>query len=304
MSIIKEQFSSQLFWTDTTALFNEGGLRKQGVLKHSTSEKPLITIVTIVFNDEEFIEQTIQSILAQSYDNVEYIVIDGGSTDNTLNIIKQYDSQIDYWISSKDKGIYDAMNRGITLAQGVMIGLINSGDYCAENAVEYFATGYHETIDCYYTDIHIVFDSMQITTKKESHFNYWKGMPICHQSLFITLKAYKEIGLYDLNYKLLADYDLFLKLFQSKKYTFKYIPEAVVYAREGRSNSAAMIKMAKESLSVAREKLPFFKFILFFLNWCWDLFRGGLRGFLYKYTGQKTTNFIRIVYQKLFFNRA
>jgi glycosyltransferase involved in cell wall biosynthesis len=194
---------------DRTAGFVEGGLRSQDIFKHSTIEKPLITIVTIVYNDEEFIEQTIKSILSQTYDNVEYIVIDGGSTDKTLDIIKRYDSQIDYWISAKDKGIYDAMNRGIQLAQGVMIGLINSGDYCADNALEYFAKAYDEHSDCYYTDIHIVFDSMQITTKKMSSFNYWKGMPICHQSLFISMKTYKEIGLYNLNYKLLADYDLF-----------------------------------------------------------------------------------------------
>lgn len=297
-----EHFVSQQFWTDHTAEFQEGGQRTRNRFKVSSNEAPLITIVTIVYNDEQFIEQTIQSILNQSYENVEYLVIDGGSTDNTLEIIKKYDDQIDYWISCKDKGIYDAMNRGIILAQGVMIGLINSGDYCAENALEYFAKGYKEEINCYYTDIYIVFDTMQLITKKLSSFDYWKGMPICHQSLFLSTKSYKKVGLYDLNYKLLADYDLFLKLMQHS-YSFRYIPEAIVYAREGRSNNSAMIKMAKESLRVAWGKLPLLKFLLFFFNWCWDLFRSGLREFLYKYMGQNITDKIRIIYQNLFFHK-
>lgn len=296
-----EQFVTQQFWTDHTENFQEGGLRTHRKVKTSSNNKPLITIVTIVYNDEQFIEQTIQSILTQTYDNIEYIVIDGNSTDKTLNIIKQYDSKIDYWISDKDKGIYDAMNRGIQLANGVMIGLINSGDYCASDAIEYFAKAYDEKSDCFYTDIHIVFDSMQMITKKLSSFQCWKGMPICHQSLFISTKTYKKVGLYDLSYALLADYDLFLKIFQSNQYTFKYVPEAIIYAREGRSNNSAMIKMAKESLKVAWNKLPFPTFILFILNWIWDLLRGSMREVLYKYTGQKTTNFVRKVYQTIFF---
>lgn len=299
-----EHFISQLFWTDRTDGFQEGGLRIREQFKTSSEKNPLITIVTIVYNDEPFIEQTIQSILKQSYENVEYLVIDGGSTDKTLEIIKKYDNQIDYWISCKDKGIYDAMNRGIILAQGVMIGLINSGDYCADDAIVHFAKRYQEHIDCYYTDIHIVFDTMHLITKKNSSFDYWKGMPICHQSLFISTNTYKKVGLYNLNYKLLADYDLFLKLIRDYNCSFQYIPEAIIYAREGRSNNSAMIKMARESLLVAWEKLPFFSFLLFFLNWCWDLFRGGLREFLYKYMGQNFTNKIRTVYQKLFFHKS
>lgn len=169
------KFSNQLFWIDNKIDFIESGLRTQGYFKKSTDQKPLITIITIVFNDEKFIEQTILSILTQTYANVEYIIIDGGSTDKTVDILKKYNDQIDYWISGKDNGIYDAMNRGIQLAQGEMIGLINSGDYCDQNALESFAAACSSKIACYYTDNFIVFDSMKMVTRKKASFNYRRG---------------------------------------------------------------------------------------------------------------------------------
>lgn len=297
------KFSNQLFWIDNKIDFIESGLRTQGYFKKSTDQKPLITIITIVFNDEKFIEQTILSILTQTYANVEYIIIDGGSTDKTVDILKKYNDQIDYWISGKDNGIYDAMNRGIQLAQGEMIGLINSGDYCDQNALESFAAACSSKIACYYTDNFIVFDSMKMVTRKKASFNYRRGMPICHQSLFIAMKTYREIGLYSLKYRLLSDYDFFLKILKDKNYIFKYVPEAKVFAREGRSNSALMYKMAAESINVAWQKLSTNDFLFFFFYWCGDMFRGIVRTFLYKYAGNTITNHIRRFYQKLLFKR-
>ena len=107
---------------------SEGGLRIKGSFKNDQDNKPLISVITIVFNDEKSIEETVSSVLSQAYSNLEYIIIDGGSTDNTLNIIKEYESSIDYWISEKDSGIYDAMNKGCSLAYGSGIIFLNSGD--------------------------------------------------------------------------------------------------------------------------------------------------------------------------------
>jgi len=94
----------------------EGGLRLKGFFKESSNIKPLITVITVVYNGAEFLEDTIKSVIGQTYDNVEYIVIDGGSKDGTLEVIQKYEHAIDYWVSEPDKGIYDAMNKGISLA--------------------------------------------------------------------------------------------------------------------------------------------------------------------------------------------
>jgi hypothetical protein len=106
----------------------EGGLRTKGINKNGTIDRPLVSVITIVFNGEKNLEQTIQSVINQDSDNFEYIIVDGGSSDRTLEIVKKYESQIDYWISEKDRGIYDAMNKGINLAHGQWLSFMNCAD--------------------------------------------------------------------------------------------------------------------------------------------------------------------------------
>tara|TARA_B110000977_G_scaffold36325_1_gene48683 strand:+ start:33418 stop:34200 length:783 start_codon:yes stop_codon:yes gene_type:complete len=118
-------------------LKKEGGLRIKGYIKDSTHKKPLITIVTVVYNGQEHLEETILSVINQTYNNVEFIIIDGGSTDNTMDIIRKYEHAIDYWISEKDEGIYDAMNKASELAKGKWINYLNCGDsFCNNEVVE------------------------------------------------------------------------------------------------------------------------------------------------------------------------
>ena len=107
----------------------EGGLRLQGKYKENLPHAPLLTIITVVYNAEQVLEQTILSVLEQDYANVEYIIIDGASSDGTLDIIKKYENAIDYYISEPDDGIYYAMNKGIALASGQAINFMNAGDY-------------------------------------------------------------------------------------------------------------------------------------------------------------------------------
>jgi glycosyltransferase involved in cell wall biosynthesis len=111
-----------------------GGRRSRG-LSPAAGQVPLVSIVTVVWNGAATIERTIQSVLAQSHPRIEYIIMDGGSTDGTLDIIRKYEDRIDFWQSAKDKGIYDAMNKGIALCTGEWIGLINADDWYPENAV-------------------------------------------------------------------------------------------------------------------------------------------------------------------------
>ena len=114
-----------------TKIFGEGGKRTKGILK----KKPLFSIITVVYNGEKFLEKTITSVINQSCKDFEYIVIDGGSTDKSLEIIKKYEKKIDYWVSEKDKGIYDAFNKGMIVSKGKFIGFINSDDIYKKNAL-------------------------------------------------------------------------------------------------------------------------------------------------------------------------
>ena len=114
---------------DKNALIKEGGRRVQNFHRKSISNKPLITIITVVLNVNRDLEKTIKSVLLQNYDNIEYIIIDGGSVGSTISMIKKYDKFIDYWISQKDNGIFDAWNKGIKLSTGDYICFLNAGDF-------------------------------------------------------------------------------------------------------------------------------------------------------------------------------
>ena len=105
--------------------FGEGGFRKS---KNKIQKKPLFSLITVVLNNEKFLEKTIQSVLNQKIKNFEYIIIDGGSSDSSLKIIKKYEKKISYWVSEKDMGLYDAFNKGLILASGDIVGIINSDD--------------------------------------------------------------------------------------------------------------------------------------------------------------------------------
>ena len=115
-----------------------GGLRKKNIFKSNSKMKPLISIITVVLNNEKYLQECIDSLNIQKYINYEHIIIDGGSTDNTIKIIKKNEDKIDFWISEKDKGIYDAFNKGMSLAKGEYLGFLNSDDiFYSENTLNY-----------------------------------------------------------------------------------------------------------------------------------------------------------------------
>ena len=133
-----------------------GGLRTKGITKTSTPEKPLITVVTVVYNGAATLEQTIQSVVNQTYDNVEYIIIDGASTDGTLDIIKKYEDRIDYWQSEPDKGIYDAMNKGLDLATGDFLIFLGADDLIfAPTTFQNIAMSLIDRDKNYYGDVYL-----------------------------------------------------------------------------------------------------------------------------------------------------
>lgn len=160
---------------------------------------PLLSVITVVLEGEIFIEQTIQSVLKQVYPNVEYIIIDGGSTDGTIDIIKRYEHAIDYWVSEPDKGIYDAMNKGIQVAFGNALLFLNAGDYFVGNVI-----GHNLDIPSFlpvkYYNVFNKLTNMFIKSEKY-------GLPNCHQGIVFENKGIY----YDLDYNISSDYDFFLK---------------------------------------------------------------------------------------------
>lgn len=187
-------------------------------------EKPLISIVTVSYNAASSIEYTINSILSQTYENIEYIIIDGGSTDNTIDIIHKYTDRISYWISEQDRGIYDAMNKGIKLATGQWINFMNCGDsFYSKDIVENFTqTLQNYSFDIFYGDVRLIYDWGIINRKPLEIHKMKKQMPFCHQSCFVDIHLMKK-HLFDLNYKICSDYNFFLYCYLNKK-VFHYEP--------------------------------------------------------------------------------
>ena len=169
----------------------EGGLRCAGHLPETSSAPPLVTVITVVRNGEASLERTITSVLRQTYGNKEYLILDGASTDGTLSILRAYDQQLDYWTSKADKGVYDAMNRGIHLARGTWLIFINAGDeFFDEETLAKTAQLMSDDVDLLYSDTWFHGTrSRLIRCDRQS-------MRIIHQSLLYRKSLHDEAGNY------------------------------------------------------------------------------------------------------------
>ena len=219
----EDKFETVLFLPEGEERKGEGGLRTKGYFKQSLEDKPLISIITVVFNGEKYLEETMQSVINQTYDNVEYIIIDGGSTDGTLDIIKKYEDQIDYWVSERDKGIYDAMNKGIDAATGEWINFMNAGDgfYADYVLSKIFSQNELKNIDIVYGNHNVVYPHKTRIAKAGNIKDIWKGSQFCHQSAFVSATVHKK-NKFNLCNRIGADFEFFYALYKKKK-NFKYI---------------------------------------------------------------------------------
>jgi len=227
-----------------------GGLRIKGITKKSKEDMPLITIITVVRNGEKTLERTILSVINQSYSNIEYIIIDGASNDSTIDIIKKYEEQIDYWISEIDKGIYNAMNKGIDLATGDWINFMNNGD-------KYFNKDTITNVFKEYDGCDIIFgDYMRSdgirgkSPKKVNMLFFLMERTICHQAIFerkILIQKYH----FDIQYQIVADRKQLMNCYMDHA-KIKYIP-CIVCVYDIYGCSSDKIKFKKESFNLLYE---------------------------------------------------
>lgn len=214
-----------------------------------TGEGLKVSIITVCFNSEEYIRTAIESVLAQEYENIEYIVIDGQSFDKTVSILNEYSEHIKHIVSEPDKGIYDAMNKGIALASGDVVGILNSDDFYPHKQV--IAKVVRQFI-CN-ADVDMVLGNVDFVepgnlnkvVRFYSSFNFavWKmrfGFMPAHPATFIKKIAYDKVGSYKLGYQIAADYEMFVRMFFVYKLTFSKLNEALVVMRMGGISSSGI----------------------------------------------------------------
>ena len=200
-----------------------------------------ISIVTAVFNGAETIEDCIKTVIGQTYSDIEHIIIDGGSTDGTLDLLKQYEDNIAKIVSGSDNGIYDAMNKGIKLAKGDVVGILNSDDmYADEFVIENVVKATSENkVDTSYGDL--VYVDQDNTNKIIRHWksgNFYrerfkKGWMPPHPTFFVKKHIYDQYGIFNLEFPLAADYELMLRFLYKYNVSTAYIPEFLVKMRTG-----------------------------------------------------------------------
>ena len=215
-----------------------------------------ISIITVVWNNKETIKDAIDSILSQTYQDIEYIIIDGASTDGTIEIIKSYGDKITKFISEKDKGLYDAMNKGISLATGEVVGILNSDDFYNSNDIIQTVVDEFESkeIDCLYGDLEYVdgIDTSKVIRywKSKSYVDglFEKGWHPAHPTFFIKKEFYDKYGTFNLDFKIAADYEIMLRFLLKHKLKPSYINKTFVKMRIGGASNNSISSIIKANL--------------------------------------------------------
>jgi len=211
---------------------------------------PKISVITVVYNGVALIEETILSIIGQTYMPVEYIVVDGGSTDGTVDIIKKYEDKITFWISEPDKGIYDAMNKAVTKCTGEWVNFMNAGDgFFNDRVIEEVFRENREDASVIYGPVHCFDQYKKVVIQPDRLENLSNHMIFCHQSSFVRRKLLLE-NKFDLKYKIAADYNLFFNLYH-QGYQFYETPVCIAnYEVESGISSKNGYLGAKDNLQI------------------------------------------------------
>jgi glycosyltransferase involved in cell wall biosynthesis len=283
----------------------EGGLRTRGIIKSSTPAEPLLSVITVVYNGAAHIERAFESVLLQDYSNIEYIVVDGGSSDGTIEIIKGHENKIDYWVSEPDNGIYDAMNKGVAISKGDLIGFLNSDDYYEPGSIKeviatYLETGYR---GIFFGNSYVIQEDLGIRYISVGNASLWRGLGFKHQAMFVHRYVYEQIGLYNIAYRIAADYDFVVNAV-AKGVRLVHIDKNLVnYSNMGVSG-INRIETLNEIKMIGRGyfglfSLPYLGFMMIFLRSC--LFQGVGR-LVYFAFGEKALLAVRSIYTRIKYN--
>ena len=220
-----------------------------------TEKKMKISIITVVYNNKSYLEDAILSVKNQTYKNIEHIIVDGGSTDGTVEIIKKHSKLISNWISEPDSGIYDAMNKGINLSTGELIGILNSDDiYFHENVIKNVVSLFkQQKMDGCYGDLIYVSENLKNTIRHWKSSEYKKGlfksgwMPP-HPTFFVRKKIYERFGDFNCSFKISADYELMLRFIEKNHICIYYVPEILIKMRVGGKSNRGIMNLIRKSL--------------------------------------------------------
>jgi glycosyltransferase involved in cell wall biosynthesis len=233
----------------------DGGLRVMGVYKKSAPGKPLVSIVTITRNSASSIECAIKSVVSQDYGNVEYIVVDGASTDGTTDIIRRYDGSIDYWIIEPDAGISNAFNKGLSFCRGDIIGIINADDWYEPGAVTKAVAAFKDPTVDIVCGLVQYWEGDKKRFIRSSHPEKLKiGMYINHPSVFVRKSVYQSFGVFDEEYKYAMDYELLLR-FKEKGAKFSSLNSVNANMRLAGTSDRNWEKALRETWTAKKKNL-------------------------------------------------
>lgn len=245
-----------------------------------------VSIITVVYNRKKTIARAIESVLKQTYQKIEYIIIDGCSTDGTVEILQTYnDGRISKLISEPDGGIYSALNKGLQLATGDVVGFIHSDDFLAhENVVAQLASVFEkdETCDMVYGDLSF-FDSENIDKVTRNYsskfFKTWMmrfALQPAHPTVYARKRVYETVGGFNENYRISADFDWLLRFFWFTKYNFQYLPITMVNMQQGGASTGglkSMIKHNKEDLEILKSHGIFSNWLFVIAKYLYKIFQ-------------------------------
>ncbi len=223
-----------------------------------------VSVITVVYNGEKYLEETIKSVINQTYNNIEYIIIDGGSTDGTVEIIKKYEDNIGYWLSERDNGIYDAMNKGLSVAKGDIIGIINADDYYTLDALEVSVKAIEENaIDYSIGRVKKIPSNLVVSPTYPLKEKIYQGMMYPHIGAFIKKEVYANIGFFDTSYKVSADFDMAMRIHVAG-YKAMFVNHIIGSILEGGISAGDMTKKENMQIAIKYGRNPFYANILYY----------------------------------------